>query len=82
MVEEHNAFKIIPATTATVDMNSNKIINVTDPTSNQDAATKKYVDDIDTANDSALTTHEADTSTHGVTTIAGISETQTLTNKK
>jgi hypothetical protein len=29
----------------------------------------------------ALTTHEADTSTHGVTTVVGASETQTLTNK-
>lgn len=28
-----------------MDMNSNKIVNLTDPTSNQDAATKKYVDD-------------------------------------
>lgn len=28
-----------------VDMNSNKITNVTDPTADQDAATKKYVDD-------------------------------------
>jgi hypothetical protein len=28
-----------------LDMNSNKITEVTDPTSNQDAATKKYVDD-------------------------------------
>lgn len=30
---------------------------------------------------SALTTHEGDTSTHGVTTVAGLSETQTITNK-
>lgn len=29
----------------------------------------------------ALSTHEGDTSTHGVTTVAGVSETQTLTNK-
>ena len=28
-----------------LDMNSNKIVNVTDPTADQDAATKKYVDD-------------------------------------
>lgn len=28
-----------------------------------------------------VTTHEGDTSTHGVTTVAGLSETQTLTNK-
>jgi hypothetical protein len=30
---------------------------------------------------SALTTHEGDTSTHGVTTVAGVSEAQVLTNK-
>jgi len=30
---------------ANLDMNSNKITEVTDPTANQDAATKKYVDD-------------------------------------
>jgi len=30
---------------ASVDMNTNKIINLVDPTADQDAATKKYVDD-------------------------------------
>jgi len=31
--------------------------------------------------DANLTAHEADTSTHGVTTVAGLAETQTFTNK-
>ena len=31
--------------TANINLNTHKIINVVDPTSNQDAATKKYVDD-------------------------------------
>lgn len=31
---------------ANLDLNSNKVVNVTDPTDNQDASTKKYVDDL------------------------------------
>ncbi len=34
-----------------LDMNSHRINNVTDPSADQDAATKKYVDDADTAQD-------------------------------
>lgn len=34
-----------PNGAGTVDVNTSKIVNVTDPTANQDAATKKYVDD-------------------------------------
>lgn len=37
------------APTANVSMNTHKITNVVDPTGNQDAATKKYVDDQDDA---------------------------------
>lgn len=34
------------AMTGALNLNSHKVTNVTDPTSNQDAATKKYVDDL------------------------------------
>jgi hypothetical protein len=63
--------------------NTYKVTNLVDPTSNQDAATKKYVDDevSDVAGD--LTTHQnATTGIHGVTgNIVGTSDSQTLTNK-
>lgn len=39
------AFSKLAAPTSNFSMNTNKITNVTDPTANQDAATKKYVDD-------------------------------------
>ena len=42
-----------------LDMNSNKIVNVPDPTSNQDAATKKFTDN-------SISTHTAISSAHHV----------------
>ena len=48
----------------TLDMNSNKIVNVTDPTANQDAATKSYVDTA-VSSLNAITTE--------IQTVAGIS---------
>lgn len=54
-----------------VDMQTMKIINVVDPGNDQDAATKKYVDD---AIDTDVATHSTDTSTHGVAEIAGIAD--------
>lgn len=40
-----NADTALGAQTENLDMNTHKIIGVTDPTANQEAATKKYVDD-------------------------------------
>lgn len=48
----------------------------------QQSANNELQSDIDTrALASDLTTHESDTSTHGVSTVAGISEAQVITNK-
>lgn len=48
-----------PVVNTELSMGTNKITNVVDPTSNQDAATKKYVDDNDVA-PSGLATTELD----------------------
>ncbi len=57
---------------APLNMNTHKIINVVDPVNNQEAATKKYVDDEDAAADAHIT---ADGSSHAnvVTNTSGVS---------
>ncbi len=57
---------------APLNMNTNKIAGVVDPTANQEAATKKYVDDEDAAADAHIT---ADGSSHAnvVTNTSGVS---------
>ena len=67
-----------------VDVNTSKIINVTDPTSNQDVATKKYVDDnvgasFLTINDSASGTDTVNLADSELT-FQGINVTAAVTN--
>ena len=50
-----------PNGAGTVDVNTSKIVNVTDPTANQDAATKKYVDDQNAAGQLDLSTDSGGT---------------------
>jgi len=63
--------------------NTYTIENLEDPTNNQDAATKYYVDTEVSGVSGDLTTHQnATTAVHGVTgNIVGTSDSQTLTNK-
>jgi hypothetical protein len=57
-----------------VDANGNTITDLGTPSANSDAATKGYVD-------TEISTHNSDTSVHGVGVVVGTTETQTLTNK-
>lgn len=50
-------------------------------TFSDDTVTNAAIASVASTASSALSAHEADTSTHGVTTVAGLTETQTFTNK-
>jgi hypothetical protein len=59
---------------ADIDANQNTITDLKTPSANSDAATKGYVD-------TEISTHNSDTSVHGVSVVVGTTEEQTLTNK-
>ena len=70
-----NRLDQMAAPTGNVDLNSNKLTNVTDPTSAQDAATKAYVDAVKTGLDvkgSVKVTTTANITLSGTQTIDGI----------
>jgi hypothetical protein len=61
------------AAAAAVDLGSNKLVNVTDPTAAQDAATKNYVDTATAATTTSLATKE-DKANKSTTTTLGTSD--------
>ena len=70
-----NRLDQMAAPTGNVDINSNKLTNVTDPTSAQDAATKAYVDAVKTGldvKDSVKVATTADITLSGTQTIDGV----------
>tara|TARA_R110001592_G_scaffold274192_1_gene541152 strand:+ start:937 stop:2241 length:1305 start_codon:yes stop_codon:yes gene_type:complete len=70
-----NRLDQMAAPTGNVDLNSNKLTNVTDPTSAQDAATKAYVDAVKTGLDvkgSVKVTTTANITLSGTQTIDGV----------